>query len=139
MWQTVAMPAQSIPVDACSKMVESATRSCQPLIAAAPEQTNPNWDAMATSIASQSNAVAWGSLVLAVIVVIAGIAWAKITTANAEREARAMAKACADEYIRDWLSKEAPGIIRERVDFLLDATLGPGNDAEAADEIGKEA
>lgn len=50
-----------------------------------------------------------------------------------------MAKACADEYIRDWLSKEAPGIIRERVDFILDATLGSGNDSEAADEIGKEA
>lgn len=104
-----------------------------------PEQANANWDAVAASLAAQSNAIAWGSLVLAVIVVIAGIAWGRITTANAEREARTMAKACADEYIRDWLSKEAPGIIRERVDFILDATLGSGNDSEAADELGKEA
>lgn len=50
-----------------------------------------------------------------------------------------MAKACADDYIKDWLAREAPGIIRQRVDFILDATLGPGNDAEAADAIGKEA
>lgn len=93
------------------------------MISLPPEAANPNWDAMATSLASQSNAIAWG----------------KITTANAEREARAMAKACADEYIRDWLSNEAPGIIRERVDFILDATLGSGNDSDAADELGKEA
>jgi hypothetical protein len=94
---------------------------------------------MAVSLAAQANAVSWGALVLAVIVVVAGIAWGKITTANAEREARAMAKACADEYIKDWLSKEAPGIIREQVDLIFDATLGPGNDANAADDIGKEA
>ena len=81
----------------------------------------------------------WGGLVLAVIVVIAGIAGGKISTANAGREARAMAKACADEYIREWLSKEGPGIVRERVDLILDASLGSGNDAEAADAIGEEA
>lgn len=133
------MPNQTMTADVCAKMVESATRSCQPLIAVAPEQTNPNWDAMSASLAAQANAIAWGALVLAVIVVIAGIAWGKIITANAEREARAMAKACADEYIKDWLAKEAPGIIRERVDLIADATLGQGNDADAADDIGKEA
>ncbi|WP_147418727.1 hypothetical protein [Sphingobium terrigena] len=120
-------------------MVESATKACQPMISLPPEQANPNWDAMAASLASQANAIAWGSLVLAVIVIIAGIAWGKIITANAEHEARAMAKACADEYIKEWLSKEAPGIIRERVDLIADATLGSGNDADAADEIGREA
>lgn len=136
---TAVVQTAPIPANVCSQMVEAATRSCQPMISVPPEQVNPNWDALATSLASQSNAIAWGSLVLAVIVVIAGIAWGKIITANAEREARSMAKARADEYIRDWLSKEAPGIIRERVDFILDATLGSGNDSDAADEIGKEA
>ena len=106
------MAGQAISADVCAKMVESATRACQPMISVPQEQANPNWDALATSLASQSNAIAWGSLVLAVIVVIAGIAWGKIITVNAEREARAMAKARADEYIGDWLSKEAPGIIR---------------------------
>lgn len=138
--EVTAIVAQepTVSASACSQMVETATRSCQAVIPSVREIA-PNWDPMATALASQSNAIAWGSLVLAVIVVIAGIAWGKITTANAEREARAMAKACADEYIREWLSKEAPGIIRERVDLILDATLGAGNDADAADEMGKEA
>ena len=139
MWQIVAMPAQTIPINACSKMVEAATRSCQPLIAAAPEPANTTAD----SLAALSTAFTFGSIVLAVLAVIAGFAWSRIVTANAEKEAREeakkVAKACADEYIKEWLAKEAPGIIRQRVDFLLDATLGPGNDAEAADEIGKEA
>lgn len=139
MWQTVAMPAQSLPVDACSKMVESATRSCQPLIAAAPEQANPNWDAMATSFASLSNAFAWGSIILAVVAIIAALAWGKIVTASAEKEARDMAKSCAEDYIKKWLAEQAPGIIRERVDLIMDATLGAGDDAKAADELGKEA
>lgn len=139
MWQTVAMPAQSITVDACSKMVESATRSCQPLIAAAPEQANPNWDAMATSFASLSNAFAWGSIILAVVAIIAALAWGKIVTASAEKEARDMAKSCAEDYIKKWLAEQAPGIIRERVDLIMDATLGAGDDAKAADELGKEA
>ena len=133
------MVEQTITAEVCSKMVESATRSCQPMISLPPEQANPNWDAMAASFASLSNAFAWGSIILAVVAVIAALAWGKIVTATAEKEARAMAKGCADEYIRDWLAKEAPGIIRERVDFILDATLGSGDDTTAADEIGKEA
>ncbi len=94
---------------------------------------------MAASFASLSNAFAWGSIILAIIAVFAALAWGKIVTATAEKEAKAMAKACADDYIKDWLAKEAPGIIRQRVDFILDATLGFGDDTEAADQIGKEA
>jgi hypothetical protein len=139
MWQVIAMSEQTVTADICSKMVESATRSCQPLLSVPPEQPNPNWDAMASSFASLSSAFAWGSIILAVVAVIAALAWGKIVTSTAEKEAKAMAKACADDYIKEWLSKEAPGIIRERVDFILDATLGSGNDSDAADEIGKEA
>lgn len=133
------MPNRTMPADICLKMVEAANRSCQPtapLPAAPPE---PNWDAMATSFSSLSSAFAWGSIILAVVAIVAALAWGRIVTATAEKEARAMAKACADEYIRDWLAKEAPGIIRERVDFILDATLGSGNDSDAADAIGREA
>lgn len=139
MWQALAMLGQTISADACSKMVESATRSCQPMISIPPQPANSTAD----SLAALSTAFTFGSIVLAVLAVMAGFAWAKIVTANAEKEARVEAKKVAetyaDEYIRDWLSKEAPGIIRERVDFILDATLGSGNDADAADEIGKEA
>lgn len=78
-------------------------------------------------------------MVLAVLAVIAGFAWGKIVTSTAEREAQKMAKACADAYIKKWLAEDAPGIIRERVDLIVDATLGTGNDAKAADDLGKEA
>jgi hypothetical protein len=74
-----------------------------------------------------------------VVAVVAALAWGRIVTATAEKEAKVMAKTCADDYIKEWLSKEAPGIIRERVDFILDATLGFGDDTTAADDIGKEA
>ena len=133
------MQNATVTAEICSKMVESATRSCQPIIAMPPEQSNPNWDAMATSFASLSSAFAWGSLILAVIAIVAGLAWGKIVTATAEREAKRMAKDCADDYINTWLAEKAPGIIRERVDLILDATLGSGNDAKAADDLGKEA
>jgi len=109
------------------------------MISVPPEQTNPNWDAVAVSLTSQSNAIAFGAVVLAVIVAIAGIAWGAIITRKAEREAREMAKSCAEAYIEKWLADEAPGIIRQRVDFLLDATLGSGNDAKAADDLGEGA
>lgn len=133
------MTGQVVTADVCAKMVESATRSCQPMISVPPGQANPNWDAMATALVSQSNAIAWGSLILAVIVAIAGIAWGKIITANAEREARDMAKACAEAYIEKWLAEQAPGIIRERLDLIGDATLGSGDDATAADDLGEQA
>lgn len=133
------MAGQTITADVCGKMVESATRSCQPMISVPPEPVNSTAD----SLAALSAAFTYGSIVLAILALIAGFAWGKIVAANAEKEARAeakkVAKECADEYIRDWLSKEAPGIIRERVDFILDATLGSGNDADAADAIGQEA
>lgn len=133
------MGAQGITADVCSKMVESATRSCQPLIQVPPEPANNAAD----SLAALSTAFTYGSIMLAILALIAGFAWAKIVAAHAEKEARVeaqkVAKECADEYIGEWLSKEAPGIIRERVDFILDTTLGSGNDAEAADELGEKA
>lgn len=132
-----APPPQTVPMDICVKMVDAAAQNC-----VIPEQTvtaAPNWDAMATSLASLSNAFAWGSLIIAVLAFFAALAWGRIVTERAEREAKAMAKACADEYIKAWLADEAPKVIRERIDFLLDATTGDGDDAKAADEMGREA
>ena len=128
-----------VPANVCSQMVEAATKSCQPLISVPPEQAAPNWDAMANSFASLSAAFAWGSIVLAVVAIIAALAWGRIVTATAEKEARKMAKDCADDYIKKWLAEEAPSLVQRHVEFLLDATIGAGDDASAADEIGKEA
>lgn len=115
MWQTGAMPAQTIPVDTCSKMVESATRSCQPLISVPPEAAHPNWDAIAVSLTSQSNAIAWGAIILAVIVAVAGFAWGRIITLNAEKEAREM----AEKEVKRWLQDVGLPMVLRNVDGFL--------------------
>ncbi|MEO9601182.1 hypothetical protein [Parasphingorhabdus sp.] len=129
------VPTEPVSANVCAQMVESATRSCQPLFQIPPEPVNSTAD----SLAMLSTAFTFGSIILAIIAVIAGFAWSKVVAYKAEEEAKKVAKDCADVYIEDWLAKKAPGIIRSRVDFILDATLGPGDDAKAADDIGKEA
>lgn len=124
-----------VPANVCAKMVESATASCQPLFPLPPEQATSTAD----SLVALSTAFTFGSILVGILVVIAGYAWGKFVAADAKGHAQNAAKDRADEYIQDWLAKEAPGIIRARVDFILDATLGPGNDADAADELGKGA
>ena len=126
---------EAIPPNLCAQMVDAAAKSCQP--AAAPPPVAES--GVADSLAALSTAFTFGSILLAIVVLLAGFAWGKIVAASAEKEAKKAAKECAEAYIQDWLSKEAPGIIRRRVDFILDATLGDGDDAAAADEIGKEA
>lgn len=76
---------------------------------------------------------------MAVIATVAALTWGNVVIQKAEREARIMAKECARDYITKWLAEEAPGIVREQVDMITNASLGPGNDAMAADAIGKEA
>jgi len=139
MWHTDHMGAKGISAEMCGKMVEAAAHSCQLANAAAPASANPNWDAMAIALTAQSNAIAWGAVVLGVIVVVVGLAWGKTIAAHAEREARVMAKSCAEDYIAKWLAEEAPGIIRERVDLIVDASLGSSDDATAADDLGAQA
>ena len=123
------MAGQAISVDVCAKMVESATRSCQPMISVPPEPANSTADALA----GLSTAFTYGSMVFAVLALIAGFAWAK----HVAHEAKEMAKAYAQNYIDEWLAEKAPGIIRERVDFIIDATLGSGDDATAAEDLGE--
>lgn len=132
---TEAAQSSPIPANVCSQMVESATRSCQPLISVPPEPTTSTAD----SLAALSTAFTFGSLLLAVIALLGALAWGFVVKGWAETEAKKVAKACADEYIKEWMAKEAPGIIRSQVDLLNDATIGEGDDADAADEIGKEA
>lgn len=109
------MSDQAITADVCAKMVESATRSCQPIISVPPEQATPHWDAMANSFASLSAAFAWGSLILALVAVFAAFAWGRVVTARAEREAREM----AETEVKKWLQDVAPPLIkREAVEFL---------------------
>jgi hypothetical protein len=99
------------------------------MISVPPEPANKTADALA----GLSTAFTYGSMLLAVIVLLAGFAWAKFVA----HEAKTMAQADARDYIDRWLAEQAPGIIRERVDFIIDATLGSGDDATAANDLGE--
>lgn len=129
---TAAKSVPSIPVEICSKMVETAYHSCP--IAISPATASPHWEALATSLSSLSTAIAWGAIVIAIILFVAGLAWGKVVTAAAEKEAREEAKRCAER----WLTEEAPKIVRQYVENISGATLA-GNDAKAADELGEQA
>ncbi|MEZ5709324.1 MAG: hypothetical protein R3E02_08060 [Blastomonas sp.] len=89
----------------------------------------------ADSLAALSTAFTFGSILLAIIALIAGFAWGKIVAASAKEEAQRAAKNCADE----WMAKNGPRIIQAHVELLNDATVGEGDDAAAADKLGKEA
>ncbi len=97
MWHTCDMAKQTIPVDACSKLVESATRSCQPLIASAPETSSTTAD----SLAALSTAFTYGSMLLAIIAVISAAAWGFLVKGWAEKEAREEAERCTKKWIEE--------------------------------------
>lgn len=107
MWQTGEMSTQTIPVDACSKMVESATRACQPLISVPPEPANNTAD----SLAVLSTAFTFGSLLLGTIALAGAIAWGFVVKVWAEREARQEAERCT----KNWLEEEAFPMLRREM------------------------
>ena len=141
---------------ACARIVEAATKSCAapPRVLPPARGEAPDWDAMANSFASLSVALTVGSIVLALLAFLTGFAWMRIVSDRAAREAKTIAeqeakrvageaqkeaKSVADAYIAKWLIDEAPNIIRAHVENLQNATLGAGNDEDAADEMGKAA
>jgi len=105
------MPMQTVTADVCARMVEAATRPCQPLPAPPAEAVNPNWDSVAVSLTSQANAIAFGSLVLAVAAVLAGIAWGRIIGLQAKREARQV----AEQEMEKWLKDEGIPMLRREI------------------------
>lgn len=121
-------------------MVEAATRSCAAPIPQANVVTpGPNWDAMANSFAALSSAFTWGSIILALVGIFAGLAWGWAVAIKAGNEARTEAKDCADKFISAWLRDEAPGIIRAHLDAINNSSLGRDDDDAAADAMGMEA
>jgi hypothetical protein len=88
-------------------------------------------------------AFTWGTIILAVVAILAALGWGYLVKGWAEKEAREEAGRCAnklaDAYINKWLAAEAPQIVRRHVDTIRDTTLGSGDDDKAAEDIGKEA
>lgn len=138
MCHTARMATKTIPVDACSKMVESATRSCQPLIATAPEPANTTAD----SLAALSTAFTFGSILLAVIALFGAIAWGFFVKAWAEKEAREEAERCT----KKWIEEEGFPMLRREMQewkktFPLEAPISDtdiGDLVAAAGADGKE-
>ena len=94
---------------------------------------------MANSFASLSTAIAWGALVLAVLAVVVGVAWAKIVAAQAENEARTEAAKYAKAYIDTWLVDVAQALVRTHVEYLHSTTISGEADERTADKLGEAA
>lgn len=135
----MAVSPPVIDLAACERLVGVAAKACPAAAAPAttpvPTAPQPEWDALASSFASLGAALAWGSVIFALIALVGGIAWAKLVRGQAKDEA----KRCAEESVKEWLAKEAPQIIRQHVEWLRDTSLGNDDDDDAADAIGKEA
>lgn len=133
--------SHSMPVAVCAKMVEAASKSCAVPQSSppAPTQPQPEWDALANSIASLSSAFAWGSLLLAVVAILGALTWGWIVKGWAEKEAKQEAERCAKQKIDAWLTDEAPNIVRRHVEMLNDASTGNVDDKVAADKMGEAA
>ncbi len=83
--------------------------------------------------------IAIGAIFIAVLAIWSYSHFKALTEASAEKAASAAASAKAEELVSIWLSTEAPAVVRKNVDLLTDATLGTGDDAAAADDIGRQA
>ena len=126
----------------CAKLVSAAATGACPAVQSTPTEPAHSalpWDALANSFASLSAAFAWGALFLAVLAVAAGVGWGFLVKGWAEKEARREAAECVKKQMDKWLTDEAPGLIRQHVENLQNASLGGDGDGEAADEMGKEA
>ena len=125
----------------CERFVSAASRACPAVAAPAPTPATapPEWDALANSFASLSNAFAFGSIILALVAIVGAVGWGYLVKKWAEEEARKEAAECVKKIMDRWLADEAPQIIRKNVEYLQNTSLGPGDDDRAADEMGKEA
>lgn len=130
----------------CERLIGAAYKACPTPVALTgtaasppPPVAQPEWDALANAFASLSMALAWGSLLLGIVAIAAGVAWARHVRKSAEEEARAEARKCVEELMREWRSTDLPPLVRQSVEVILDASKGLGNDLTAADEMGEGA
>ena len=128
MWQMGPMGAQTVTAGVCVKLVEAATRSCQPIAPAPPSPVN----SAADSLAALSTAFTFGSLLLGLIALVGAIAWGFVVKYWAEREAKAEAERCA----KKWLDEEAtPMLRREMMEWRKTFPQESPISAETVDEM----
>lgn len=111
---STGMPAKTIAitVGACLKIVDAATQTCREPTIQQAAQANPKWDAIAVALTSQSNSIAFGSVVLAVTLAVAGLGWGYVVNLKARDEARKI----AESEVKKWLQDEGFPYVRRQVD-----------------------
>lgn len=136
------MATPQISVSVCERFLDLANKPCpapSPTPAVVAAASEPEWDALATSLASIGNAFAMGSLLIGVLALFAAIGWGLWVKKWAEDAAKAEARIHARAMVEEWCRTEAPQIIRRHLDNLQNTSLGRVDDGEAADEMGEEA
>lgn len=97
------MAPQTMSADICLKMVEAATRSCQPQAPVPPPipLASETVNTTADSLAALSTAFTYGSILLAVVALLGAVAWGFVVKGWAEREARDEAERCTKKWIEE--------------------------------------
>lgn len=141
--------AATIDGGLCERLVTAATSHCQAATTVAQHPAaqlvhEPNWDGVTTSLTALSSTFAWGSICLALVAIFASLGWGYIVTVWAEREAKRaaekVARRIASEYIKGWLARKAPEVVREHVQMLYIKTPRGGQETPedaAVDQIGE--
>jgi len=136
----------TIGLKACATMVEAASKSCVAsanAVAPGAIQATPDWNAIATGLAMQANAISVTAAVLAIFALITAIAWAIFVRKSAKDEARKAAeeemKKEAPNIINQWLTTEGIAIMRQALQ-MAQPTPQPANAGdEPADAIAQNA
>lgn len=118
---------EPVPANVCAQMVESATRSCQPLIEVPPETVNTTAD----SLAMLSTAFTFGSIMLAILAIAVAVPWARSVASAARIEAEAAAKKTATAAALEAISEQ-----QAEIQLALDSAKAA---ADAAKQYALEA
>jgi hypothetical protein len=113
------------------KMVEAvAAKQCVSPALAVP-QSPPNFDALAVSIGAQTNAIAaqanyltLGSIILAVIAIVAAVGWGWLVKRWAEEAAR--------DAVKKWMEQNAPGQMAAILNTLTPPRIDGGAQTSAS-------
>lgn len=129
--------ARTIDAGLCERLITAATSHCQaavPVPIAPAAVRDPNFDSISASLTSLSTAFVWGSILLALVVIALAAGWGYLVRGWAKDEAKTVAR----NTMQEWLTTEAPQIIREAAALLKPTGGDIRTDAEKqADELGE--
>lgn len=141
----MATVTPKIAIDVCERLITAATSHCPAALQTVTPLVHPqiqvqhglHWNAVEAGLTSLSTAFTYGTIMLALVAVIAGAGWAYLVRGWAKDEAGRIAKETMDE----WLTNEAPRILRDGQSFLKPDGEDPNTPSaeQDADDIGKAA